>query len=86
MRAIAIALFTLLLGAGPLSLDGAKAATTQGHSSDPVRTVTRMPPGAIQLAGSYQRSSAKLGDEYLAGRAGGRYGIGGSESRVFQKK
>ncbi len=86
MRAIAIALFTLLLGAGPLSPDGAQGATTQGYSSEPVRTVTRMPPGAIQLAGSYQRSSAKSGDKYLAGRAGGRYGVGGSESRIFRKK
>ena len=81
MRAIAVALSTLLLGAGLLSSAGAQAATTQGCSRDSLPAATKIPSGVIQLA-----EGGKLGDRYLAGRAGGRYGIGGTESRKFKKK
>ena len=49
-------------------------------------STTRILPGAIQLAGAFQMSNAKLADKYLAGKAGGRYGIGGTESVIFKKK
>jgi len=32
------------------------------------------------------QSPGKLNDKYLAGKAGGRFGIGGSESVIFKKK
>ena len=85
MRAIAIALFTLLIFAGLLGLAAAQAATTQGYPADSTSAATRIRPDAIQLAGFFQNSTAKLGDKYLAGRSGGRYGIGGTESVVFKK-
>jgi len=81
MRAIVIALSTLLLGAGTLSAASAQATTTQ----DPVPAATTMPSGVIQLAESNQRSAGKLGDKYLDGKAGGRYGIGGEESKIFKR-
>ena len=86
MRAMALALSTLLFGAGLLGSDAAQAATTQGYPADPTSAATRIPSGVIQLAGSYFNSPGKLNDKYLAGKAGGRYGIGGSESVVFKKK
>lgn len=81
---IAIALSTLLIGAGLLSSAGAQSATTAA----PMSAATKIPSGAIQIAGSFQNSTAKLGDKYPAGQAGGRYGIGGTEPRVpyFKKK
>ena len=86
MRAIAISLFTKLIVASLLGSAAAQAATTQGYPADSTSAATRMPPDAIQLAGSFQNSTAKLADKYLAGRSGGRYGIGGTESVVFKKK
>ena len=66
MRSIAATLPTLLVCAGLLSAGGAQAGTT-------------LSPKVIQLAGSFQNSTAKLGDKSLTGQAGGIYGIGGSE-------
>ena len=80
MRAIAIALSTLLTGAGLLSSAGAQAATAQGYSGDHVLPAANIPSG-VQLAGG-----GKLADRYLAGRAGGRYGIGGTESRKLKRQ
>jgi hypothetical protein len=85
MRVTALALSTLLLGAGVPVAD-AQAAMTQGYSADPVSAGTKMPPRATQLAESNQRSPNKLADKYLAGRAGGFYGIGSTRSVVFKKK
>jgi hypothetical protein len=82
MHAIGLALFALMLGACLLSSAGAQAATS--YSANPATTT--MPSGVIQLAGSYFNSPGKLNDKYLAGKAGGRYGIGGSESVIFKKK
>ncbi len=88
MCRVAIALSTLLIGAGLLSSAGAQTATTQGYPAAPMSAATKIPSDAIQLAGSFQNSTAKLGDKYLAGLAGGRYGIGGTEPRApyFRKK
>jgi len=86
MRAIAIAVFTLLLGPGLLSSAGARAAATQGDPVTPMSAATKMPSSVIQLAGSFRNSNAKLGDKYLQGKSGGRYGIGGTESKIFKKK
>jgi len=83
MRAIAVALSTLLLGVGLPGVAGAQA-TTQGYSGDPAPAATEALSGVIQLAGSFTSSNAKLGDKYLAGMAGGRYGAGGTESRIFK--
>jgi hypothetical protein len=86
MRAIPISLSTLLIVAGLLGPAAARAATTQGDPAASTPAATNMLPDAIQLAGSFQNSTAKLADKYLTGRSGGRYGIGGSESVVFKKK
>jgi hypothetical protein len=86
MRRTAIALSALLIGAGLPSSDGARATTTQIYPSDPTPAATKVPSDAIRLAGSFQNSTAKLADKYLAGRSGGRYGIGGTESVIFKKK
>jgi len=67
---MAISLSALLLGAGLLSAADARAVPT-----DAAALVAGMPSGLIQLAGSPN----KLGDKYMAGQAGGRYGIGGTE-------
>lgn len=85
MRTTAVAFSTLLLAAG-LSSAGAPAAMAQGYSGDPVPAASRMPSAVIQLAESNTKSANKLADKYLAGKAGGRYGIGGTESVVFKKK
>ena len=71
MRAMAIALITLL------SMADAQAAAAQGDASD---------PRIVQVAESNTRSPNKLADKYLSGRSGGRYGIGGTESKIFKKK
>lgn len=74
MRTNAMALSALLLGAGLLSSAGAQAAITHGSSAGPAPTATGVPPGATKLT-----DGAKAGDKYLSGKAGGRYGIGGTE-------
>ena len=86
MRPIEIALSALLIGADLLSSAGDQATTTQIYPSEPASMAAKVPSDAIQLAGSFQNSTAKLADKCLAGRSGGRYGIGGSESVVFKKK
>jgi hypothetical protein len=73
MRTRAIALPTLLLGAGLLS-SAAQAAVTQGHSAAVAPAATEAPSGVIRLA-----DGAKGGDKYMSGKAGGRYGVGGTE-------
>jgi hypothetical protein len=84
MRATAIRWFALAIGVGLLSAAAAQAATTPRCSGGP--TATKAGAGVVLLAESNTRSSNKLADKYMAGRAGGRYGIGGSESVVFKKK
>lgn len=74
MRAKVFPVFTLIATAGLLIWAGAQAATTEGHFRDPVSAAVST-PGSIQLAGS----GNKLGDKYLSGQAGGRYGIGGTD-------
>ena len=86
MRRIAIALSALLIGAGLPSSAGARAATTQIYPPDPTSAAAKVPSDPIRLAGSFQNSTAKLADKYLAGRSGGHYGIGGTESVIFKKK
>ncbi len=85
MRTIAIALSTLMLVTGVLSFASAPPAAIQGYSGDPVPVATQIRSGVIQLAESNHRSNAKLGDKYMSGRAGGRCGTGGTESKVFKK-
>jgi hypothetical protein len=71
MRASTVALSALLLG-GLLTSAAAEAATTSDQSSaDPGR------PAYIQVA-----TGNSLGDKYLTGKSGGRYGVGGTESAV----
>jgi hypothetical protein len=81
MRATAIVLSALLLGAGLASSAGAQAATTPG---DAVPAAARMPAGALELAEANHNSPNKLGDKYLTGKSGGRYGIGGTERNKAQ--
>jgi len=69
---------------GSALLDPASAATPREGDAGPVAAA--VPFGSFQLAGSFQNSTAKLADKYLAGRSGGRLGIGGTESVVFKKK
>ena len=81
MRANTIALSALLIAAGLLSSNGARAAAVQGYPTHSAPATTEMPSAAIRLA-----AGAKGGDKYMSGRAGGRYGIGGSECRSCRKK
>ena len=81
MRANAITLSILLIGAGLLSSASAQATATQGYSAAPVLATTRIPSDTIQLA-----AGNKAGDHYMAGRAGGRYGVGGSEPQAKHLK
>ena len=53
----------------------ARSAGAQAVPTDDAAPAAGVPSGIIQLAGSPN----KLGDKYLAGQAGGRYGIGGTE-------
>src|SRR5262245_50960853 len=80
MRTKVLPMFTLIVTAGLLIWAGAQAATTEGHFGDPVSAVST--PGSIQLAGSPN----KLGDKYLSGKAGGRYGIGSPHSKAKGSK
>jgi hypothetical protein len=79
-RAMATTLAVLLFGIGLLGSAGARAAT-QGCLADPVAAVTKPPSGVIQFA-----DGGKGGDKYMSGRAGGRYGIGGSECKQCRPK
>jgi hypothetical protein len=73
MYANAIALSALLLGAGLLGTPSAQAGLAAGgHGSVQTAAVTST-AGVIQLA-----AGGKLGDKYMSGKAGGRYGIGGT--------
>jgi hypothetical protein len=85
MRTIAVVLFVLSISTCLLNSSRAQAALVQDCISEAAPS-TRISPGAIQLAGAFQMSNAKLADKYLAGKAGGRYGIGGTESVIFKKK
>lgn len=80
MRTMAIAL-SILLSAG-----GAHAATTPGDAGDHAPASTNPSSGIIRLAGAFSKSPNKLADKYLSGRSGGRYGIGGTDSKIFKKK
>jgi hypothetical protein len=80
MRAITIALSALLIAAGLPGSAGAQAAVTQDYSAHSVPAATEMPSVVIRLA-----DGAKGGDKYMSGKAGGRYGIGGSECRSCKK-
>jgi hypothetical protein len=83
MRMTTIALATWVIGS---TLPNPASAAAPGESEAvPVAPITA-PPGSFRLAGSFQNSTAKLADKYLAGRSGGRLGIGGTESVVFKKK
>ena len=81
MRANTFALCALLIAAGLLSSAGARAATTQGYSAHSLLAATEISSAVIRLA-----DGGKGGDKYLSGKAGGRYGIGGSECRSCKKK
>ena len=81
MRANTIALSALLIAAGLPSSAGARSAATQGYSAHSVPAATKIPSGVIRLA-----DGAKGGDKYMSGKAGGRFGIGGSECRSCRKK
>jgi hypothetical protein len=82
MPASAIALSVLLLASAP---SDPAAATFQRHGAalpDPARAATRSAADSrIQLA-----AGGKLAEKYMAGRAGGRYGIGGPEQRKRKRK
>jgi len=82
MRMTTVVVSTWAIGSA--LLDPASAATPR--EGDALRVVAAAPSGSFQLAGSFQNSTAKLADKYLAGRSGGRLGIGGTESVVFKKK
>jgi len=77
MRAIAIVFFSTCL----LSAAGAYATTTEGGVAS-IAPAVGAQSGLIQVAESNSKSPNKLGDKYLDGKAGGFYGIGGSEPHV----
>ena len=80
MRMTAIAL-SILLTAG-----GAQASAAPGDAGDAAAVATTSAPKVIQLAGAFNKSPNKGADKYLAGQAGGRYGIGGTEPKVKYSK
>jgi hypothetical protein len=77
MRPVALVVFSAAL----LGLTGVQAATRSGDIAD-TTPVTKMQTGVTQVAESNSKSPNKLGDKYLDGKAGGFYGIGGSEPHV----
>jgi len=83
VRATAIALSVVLL---PLVPGQVQAAATESYLATPVQASCPTPFRAIQLAGSFHTSPNKLNDKYLAGKSGGRLGIGGTESIIFRRK
>jgi hypothetical protein len=77
MHASTIALSVLLLAAAPSDRAAAKIQCLGASALDPVQAATGNSADAwIQLA-----AGGKLADKYMAGKAGGRYGIGGPEER-----
>ncbi len=76
MYANAIALSVLLLAAGPPDSSAAGIQRWDAFATDPVAAAGTSADAWIQLA-----AGGKLGDKYMAGRAGGRYGIGGPEAQ-----
>ena len=75
MPATAIALSVLLLAAAPSDSVAAKIQRQDAAALGPVKA-GKSADAWIQLA-----AGGKLTDKYMAGRAGGRYGIGGPEGQ-----
>jgi hypothetical protein len=73
MYANAIALSALLLGTGLLGPASAQAGLTAGEYGSAQTAPANSAAGVIRLA-----AGGKLGDKYMSGKAGGRYGIGGT--------
>jgi hypothetical protein len=80
MRTIATIFFSV--AASLLTLASAHATATQGDVSNVASAPSAQPEVVLRLAGSFHSSNAKLGDKSLDGRAGGIYGVGGSEPHV----
>jgi hypothetical protein len=80
MKANAISLSALLLGAGLLGASNAQAMTTigeYGSAHDAPQAAIGSPATApIQLA-----DGGKLADKYMAGKAGGAKGIGSQKDK-----
>jgi hypothetical protein len=74
-------LATVFFAAGLLSPTDAHATTTQSDVAT-IASPADAQTGLMQLAESNSRSPNKLDDKYLDGKAGGIYGIGGSEPHV----
>jgi hypothetical protein len=85
MHANVIALPALLLGAGLLAASSAQAVVTPGSYVsvvDPAQPANQQPAAAvIRLA-----DGGKLGDKYMAGKAGGAKGIGSQKGKKDGKK
>jgi hypothetical protein len=73
MYANALALSALLLGAGLLGPSSAQAGLVAGEYGSAQTAPASSTAGVIQLA-----AGGKLGDKYMSGKAGGRYGVGGT--------
>jgi hypothetical protein len=76
MPAAAIALSVLLFAAAPSDSAVAKIQRQDAAAPGPASATGKPADSWIQLA-----AGGKLGEKYMAGRAGGRYGIGGTERR-----
>jgi len=63
-------------------LGAAAQASMAQVDADRAVPATASSPKPLQLAGAFAKSTNKLGDKYLDGKAGGIYGIGGSEPHV----
>jgi len=89
MRAMIIAVSITLLSGLLISAD-ALASPTPAYPTDQTRVARAMPSGALLAGGKFSGPGAspgnKLNDKALVGKAGGRTGIGGTESVVFRKK
>jgi hypothetical protein len=79
MQAGVIALSILLLAAVVPSPD---TAGTRSQATAPYRA----PAGDAADAWLQPAAGGKLGEKYMSGRAGGRYGIGGPEQRRKKRK
>src|SRR5262249_37925883 len=69
----------VFFGACLLGLTGARATTTSG---DIAASAKKTQTSLMQVADWNSKSPNKLGDKSLDGKAGGIYGIGGSEPHV----